>query len=342
MKLSELAATLKLGHKGPDMEVTGVSTLDKAGPSEITFLANPKYVPALATTKAGCVIVDEEHSDQVDCALISSNVYFDLARVMTIFSKPQGELTGINPEAHIDPSATVDETAVVYPFAFVGPRSVVGPKTRIFPGCYVGEDTVIGEGCTLYPNVCLMSGTVVGDNVAIHCGAVIGADGFGYAFTPMGPQKIPQIGRVVIGDNVEIGANTTIDRAALDRTVIGEGTKLDNLVMIAHNVEVGKNCVFVSQVGVAGSTKVGDNVTLAGQVGIADNISIGSNVRVAAGAGVAKNLPDGFEGGGTPVMERSIFLRALTGITKLPKLMKRISDLEKRLARIEGQGDSRK
>lgn len=336
MLASELAGKLGLTLAGADAELSGVNTLEAAGPGELSFLANPKYAGMLASTRAGCVLVgSQDQAHGLASALVSANVYQDLARILTLFARPQGEMCGVSPLAFVHPEAELGEEVTVYPFAFVGPRARVGAGTVIFPGCYVGEDCVLGSGCRLYPGAALMSGTSLGREVTVHPGAVIGADGFGYARTPSGHMKIPQVGRVVIEDNVDVGANATLDRAALDVTHVGQGTKIDNLVMLAHNVRVGRNCLIVSQVGVAGSTRIGDNCILAGQAGLVDNLTIGNNVVLGAQAGVNRSLPDHFRGAGSPILEQGDYLRASVGVSRLPKIMKQLTRLEKEVAELK-------
>lgn len=332
--LTALAAALGLEIKGNDTVISGVNTLEMAGPEDLSFLANPKYVKLLDSCKAGAIIVDKSHAEHVERALISPNPYLDFARAIEFFSKPQGSFSGISDKAHIDPSAEIGEGCTIYPFVYIGPRAVIGDNNVLFPGCYVGEDSSIGRNCLLYPNVTLMAGTVLGDRVILHAGVVLGSDGFGFAPGPDGLRKIPQIGVVKVGDDVEIGANTTIDRAVLEATSIGSGTKIDNLVQIGHNVEVGRHCILVSQVGISGSTKLGDRVTLAGQVGLSGHLSLGNGVTVGPKAGVSKDIPEGETWGGIPAVDRHTFLRSAATISKLPEMRKRLNKLEKEFQEI--------
>jgi len=336
IKLSALAEKLGLEHTGNDMEISGVNTLDKAGPDQISFLVNPKYAQQLDTTRAGCVLTSGPYADRVDSAMISSNVYMDLAKVVDFFAEPQGCLTGVSELAYVHPDSSVDETVTVYPFAFIGAHAVIGAGTTIFAGCYVGEKTTVGSGCILYPNSVVMGGLSLGDNVILHPGAVIGGDGYGYAQTPAGHMKIPQIGNVVIGNDVEIGSNTAIDRAALDATVIGQGTKIDNLVQIGHNVVVGQHCLIIGQTAIGGSTKVGNGVVLAGQVGVADNAEIGDGAMIGAQSGVAGKIEAGSKMGGSPAMPAGTFRKAAgVCVPKLPVLFRRVRRLEKELKAVK-------
>lgn len=336
MLASLLARDLGLVLVGQDRDLTGVNTLEAAGPGDLSFLANPKYAPMLATTRAGCVLVaSREQARGTASALVSGNVYQDLAKVLHLFARPQGEMAGVSPLAFVDASAELGENVTVMPFAFIGPRTKIGANTRVFPHCYVGEDCVLGADCLLYPGVRLMARTRLGERVIVQPGAVLGADGFGYAPTPNGHAKIPQIGAVDIEGDVEIGANACIDRAALDVTRVGRGTKVDNLVMLAHNVRVGRNCLIVSQVGVAGSTRIGDNCVLAGQAGLVDNLTIGNNVVIGAQAGVSNSLPDNYRGAGSPILAQGDYQRASVGVRRLPQIMKQLSRLEKEVEELK-------
>jgi len=336
LSLSSIAKQLGLEFTGEDKNITGVNTLEKAGPGDISFLVNPKYARLLETTNAGAILVGPENVEKVDSALISSNIYLDLAKVVKLFEVPQGRMTGSSELAYIHESADIAKSATVYPFAFVGEGVTIGENSTIFPGCYIGEESTIGTDCTLYPNVVVMGGCILGDNTIIQPGAVIGADGFGYAQTPLGHMKIPQIGNVQLEDNIEVGANTAIDRAALDVTKVGTGTKIDNLVQVGHNVRLGNHCLVVGQVGIGGSTTIGDNVVLGGQAGIADNVTIGSNVKVAGQSGVNNRLADESIVAGSPYMPYPVYLKAMgVCVPRLPEMFKKIKRLEKRLAALE-------
>ena len=324
-KLSEIAAQLGLILQGDDAEVIGVNTLEGAGPDEVSFLANPKYADQLAATRAGAVIVRPEHAGDVRRALISENPYQDFGRVLELFAAPQGSFSGISPLAFIHPDAELGDGVTVYPFVYIGPHATVGSGVKLFPGVYVGENVRIGKGTTVYPNAVLMAGTHVGEGCILHPGSVLGADGFGFARTPAGIQKIPQVGRVVLGDEVEVGANAAIDRAVLDTTRVGDGTKIDNLVQLGHNVRIGRNSFIVSQVGISGSSTIGDNCTLAGQVGVAGHLHIGDNVTIGPQSGVAKDIPDNVTVGGTPTVDQRTYMRTLALMPRYPELFKRLS-----------------
>lgn len=335
MQLTALADALGLELRGSDCRITGVATLEKAGPEEISFLANPKYTKLLETTEAGAVICHEHVAALPSRALISGNPYLDFARAVTLFARPQGSFSGVSELACIAPSAVLGDNCTVYPFVYVGPDASIGEGSALFPGCYVGEGCSVGRNCVLYPNVVLMARTVLGSNVIIHAGAVLGSDGFGFAPGPEGLHKIPQIGTVRVDDNVEIGANTCIDRAVLEATTVGGGTKIDNLVQIGHNVSLGKNCILVSQVGISGSTKVGDSVTMAGQVGVAGHLRIGDGATLGPKTGLGRDVAPGETLGGVPAMERGTFFRAMATIPKLPEMRRRLKKLEQELETIK-------
>jgi len=336
MLLSELAAALGLTLRGEDREVAGVNTLEAAGPDQVSFLANPKYAGMLASTRAAAVIVDEAHAAAAPAAaLVSANPYLDFARALTLFAKPQGCLEGQSDQAFVHPEARVAQDAAIYPFAFVGARAVIGPGCQLFPHVYVGEDCVLGPGCALHPGATLMAGVRLGARVLVGPGTVLGSEGFGFAQDQAGRMKIPQVGVVEVGDDVEFGANAAVDRAALDKTRIGHRCKIDNLVQVGHNVVVGDDSVLVSQVGISGSTKVGSRVVMAGQVGVAGHLNIGDGVVIGPKAGVPHDIPAGKVVGGIPAMDRGLYLRNLALAPKLPELARRVASLERELAALK-------
>ncbi|SDB28438.1 UDP-3-O-[3-hydroxymyristoyl] glucosamine N-acyltransferase [Desulfonatronum thiosulfatophilum] len=335
--LSELASRLGLPMHGSDTVIQGVAGLEKAGPQDLSFLAGAKYAPLLKTSRAGAVILQQEYLDGVGSALISTNPYLDFTRALRLFATPQGCLTGQSDMAYIHPESSVDDSVTVYPFVFIGKDAQVGKGSTLFSGVYVGENCRIGERVVLYPNVVLMSGTSIGNDVIVHPGTVLGSDGFGYTPCATGLEKMPQVGNLRIDDQVEIGANAAIDRATLGTTHIGAGTKIDNLVQIGHNVEVGAHCILVSQVGVAGSSKLGNRVTLAGQVGIADHLQLGDDCRVGAKSGVNRSLQGGRDYLGSPAVEAKKFMRIAASWNRLPEMGKRLAALEKELALLKTQ-----
>lgn len=338
MLLSEIAKRLELEHAGSDLDILGVNTLESAGKSELSFLVNPRFVKMLEHTGAGAVLVGPEYADRVEAALISANIYMDLARVVSLFAKPQGEFAGQSQLAYVGRQVEIHETATIHPFAYIGPETTIGSGTTVFPGCYVGERCRIGNNCVLYPNAVLMADTTLGDRCIVQPGSVLGGDGFGFAQTPGGHMKIPQIGRVVLGNDVEVGTNTSIDRAALDKTSIGSGSKIDSLVQIGHNVRIGEHCLVVAGTGIGGSTKIGDGVIIGGQAGIKDNIEIGDGCMIGARGGINNNLPAGSKVTYNPMMEVGTFLRVGAALPRLPELLKRVRRLEKELERLQEAG----
>ncbi len=334
-KLSEIAQRLGLILQGEDKEMTGVAGLAEAGPKQISFISNPKYIPQLATTKAGAVVMPEEHAAAVPTALLSKDPYRDFSRIITLFAKPQGSFSGISEQAAVHAEAVLGQGCTVYPFCYIGARAKLGKNVTVFSGCYVGEDAEIGDESIIYPNCSVMAGVIIGKRCILNAGAVLGSDGFGFVPGAAGIEKIPQIGIVRIGNDVEIGANTTIDRATLGETSIGDGTKIDNLVMLAHNVQVGKYTMLVSQTGIAGSTKVGDRVVMAGQAGVSGHIEIGDGAVVGPKTGVAKSIPAGESIFGMPPMNSRQYLRFMAVAPKLPEIPRQLKKLEEEVARLK-------
>ncbi|MDL2267467.1 UDP-3-O-(3-hydroxymyristoyl)glucosamine N-acyltransferase [Desulfovibrio sp. OttesenSCG-928-G15] len=335
MLLSELASRLGLRLKGQDAEFSGLNTLENASDTEISFLSNPKYRHCLADTKALAVILAEEFAEDVPTALISSNPYRDFAYAASFFVRKQGSFSGISEHAVIHPQATVEEGCTIHPHAHVGAGTTVGKGCVLFPGVYVGEDCVIGEACILYPNAVVLAGTTLGSRCVLNAGAVLGTDGFGFVRIDGKMQKIPQIGSVALADGVDVGANSCVDRATLGATSIGKDSKIDNLVQLGHNVELGEQCLIISQVGIAGSTKVGNRVTMAGQAGIAGHIVIGDDVTIGPQAGVPKDIAPGVTGSGSPFMDARTYMRATVLAPKLPDLHKKVQQLEKELEAVK-------
>jgi UDP-3-O-[3-hydroxymyristoyl] glucosamine N-acyltransferase len=277
-KLKELAQWVEGTVVGDgEIEISGVASIEEARQGQITFISNPKYLPHLSKTQASAVIVSKEVTQADKPLLCVTDPQSAFAKVLALFSLKPYQPKGIDPKAWISPTARLGKDVTVYPFVYVGDRCSIGDRVTFYPGVFVGEDSAIGEDSILYPNVSVYPGTIVGKRVILHGGAVVGGDGFGYVKEGKRNVKIPQVGTVEIEDDVEIGANTTIDRATLGKTIIRRGVKIDNLVMVAHNVVIGEDSILVAQVGVAGSTKIGSNVTLAGQVGVAGHIEIGDN-----------------------------------------------------------------
>ncbi|MFP4212489.1 MAG: UDP-3-O-(3-hydroxymyristoyl)glucosamine N-acyltransferase [Desulfohalobiaceae bacterium] len=334
--LSTLATRLQREYQGRDLEIIGCNTLEQASTRELSFLAQPRYTKQLQKTRAAAVILRPELAHLYPEAILSPDPYLDFARAAQIFARPQGSFQGISQLSYIDPSASLEPGVTVYPFVYIGAKARIGQDSTLFSSVYVGEDCRIGSSCTIYPNASLMARTVLGNNVILHAGTVLGSDGFGFAQHEQGLEKIPQTGKVVVEDGVEIGANSSVDRATFGETRIGRGSKLDNQVQVGHNVHIGENCVLVAQVGVAGSTRLGNQVVLAGQVGVGGHLSVGDGCRVGAKSGVNKSLPAGSEVSGYPAMEHSKFLRLAVLKSRLPEMHAKIKKLESELKELHG------
>lgn len=317
--------------------IGGLATLDDAGEGTLTFLANPKYAAKVATTKASAVLMGIGGNTHGKNAIFHPNPYLAFAKLLTLFYTAPAKPVGVLPGAFVAEGVKLGADVSVYPGASIGAGAVIGDRVVLHPGVVLYPGVVVGNDVTLHANVSVRERCRIGNRVTIHDGTVIGSDGFGYAPDGASYYKIPQIGIVIIEDDVEIGSNCVIDRAALEATRIRRGTKIDNLVQIAHNVVVGEDCIIVSQVGISGSTQLGNHVTLGGQVGVAGHIKIGDNVMIGAKSGVAGNIEPNQVLSGIPVMPHRDWLRS-AGITpKLPEMKKTLSALEKRVAELEAK-----
>jgi len=335
-KLKELAEWVGGTVVGDgEVEITGASSIEEARAGEITFVASPKYLPKLGETKASAIIVSPEVTRADKSLLCVTNPHLAFAKIVGLFFYKPYQPKGIDAKAWISPTAQLGKDLTVYPFVYIGDRCRIGDRVTLHPGVFIGEDSSIGEESVIYPNASLYSGTVIGKRVILHSGVVVGSDGFGYVKDGKKNVKIPQVGSVEIEDDVEIGANTTIDRAALGKTIIRRGVKIDNLVQVAHNVVIGEDSIIVAQVGISGSTKIGSNVILAGQVGVVDHVEIGDNVMVGAQSGVPYDLAPNQGYTGSPALPHREFLRAISVFPKLPEMRKTLLDIEKRLKELE-------
>jgi UDP-3-O-[3-hydroxymyristoyl] glucosamine N-acyltransferase len=335
-KLKELAEWVSGEVIGDEeIEISGVGAVEEARVGEITFIANPKYLPKLNQTNASAVVVSKEITTTSKPLLRVANPYLAFVKILSLFSYKPYHPKGIDPNAWISPTAQLGQDLTFYPFVYIGDHCQIGDRVTLYPGVYVGEGSSIGEESILYPNVSIYSGTVIGKRVILHSGVVVGADGFAFIKDGKKNVKIPQVGGVVIEDDVEVGANTTIDRASLGKTIIRRGVKIDNLVQVAHSVEIGEDSIIVAQVGIAGSTKIGRNVTLAGQVGVADHIEIGDNVMIGGQSGVGQNLPPNQAYTGSPALPHREWLHAAMTFPKLPEMRKTLTRIEKRLKELE-------
>ena len=315
--------------------------IEEGMPGAISFLANPKYAPYLYETQSSIVLVnkDFEPEKEVKATLIKvDNAYECVAKLLTLYEMSKPKKTGIDPLASIAKSAQIGENVYIAPYAVIGENAVIGNNTYIHANAVIGDNCKIGNNCIVYPNATVYHECRIGNNVILHAGSVIGADGFGHAPAADGYEKIPQIGIVILEDNVEVGANTCIDRATMGATIIRKGVKLDNLIQVAHNVEVGANTVMASQCGIAGSTKVGEWCMFGGQVGVAGHSKIGDRLHVGAQTGIPGNMKGNQAVMGSPAIDARLFARASVITKKLPEmyatlnaLQKEIEDLKKQL-----------
>ncbi|MCS7090957.1 MAG: UDP-3-O-(3-hydroxymyristoyl)glucosamine N-acyltransferase [Verrucomicrobiota bacterium] len=305
--------------------------VDRAEPGDLTFAENEEFLARAEQGRASAILVDRPvRSGKTLIHVPSARIAF--AKVLPLFFPESQPPPGIHPTAIVGEGAHIDPTAYIGPWCVIGARTVIGPRAVLWAQIYVGEDCKLGEDVWLFPHVTLYPRTQLGARVRIHAGSVIGSDGFGYVQDGAIHLKVPQVGNVIIGDDVEIGANVTIDRGALGPTVIGSGTKIDNLVQIAHNVTVGERCLIVAQAGIAGSTKLGNFVVLAGQVGVAGHLKIGHRVSVAAKSGVMHDIPDGQKWLGIPAQPDRQAKRQIIAVQQLPELLRRVSELERQVA----------
>ena len=321
MKLSDIAAHIGAELVGdPNVEITSIAALEEAGPGQLSFLSNAKYTQDFKNTRASAVIVPDGTESHGANLLRCKDSYYAFAQAMVLLhGHRRHPFAGIHPAAHVDPTATIGENTIVY------------------PGVYVGPNARVGRDCVLYSNAVIYDGCVLGDRVQIHAGSVIGVDGFGYATHGGVHHKIPQVGNVTIGDDVEVGANCTIARGALVNTTIGAGTKIDGLVMIGHGATIGPGCMIVAQVGISGSTSVGKYVTMGGQVAVTGHLTIGDFATIAGRSAVMSDIEPKAKVLGMPAMPASHGRRVYVAFTMLPELVDRIKKLERAAA---GDGEA--
>lgn len=334
-KLSEIALFVEGRLIGdPEVKVKGISSLEEAGPEDLTFVVSDRYLEALCKTKAAAAIVHKEVSLSLP-QIVVKDPYVAVAKVMRLFCQPKHPEGGISKLAWISPRATIGQGTWIGPFVYVGEDASIGERVVIYPGVYVGPRVKIGDDSVIYPNVVIYEGTLIGKKVIIHAGTVIGADGFGYVRDGDQILKIPQMGSVEIEDEVEIGANCCIDRATFGKTRIGRGTKIDNLVQVGHNVQIGPNCIIVAQVGIGGSSMLGKGVIVAGQVGIADHVKIGDWARISGKAGIFRDVGEGETVGGIPQMPHKRWMRVVAELLKLPEWRRECEEVKRRLEKLE-------
>jgi UDP-3-O-[3-hydroxymyristoyl] glucosamine N-acyltransferase len=348
--LAELAARVGGEVEGDGgLPLSGVAALEEATPSQVSFLSNRKYRAAFAASRAGAVVV--EPGEQIPpgrTVLRVKNAYLAFAKITTLFHPPPQALPEIAPSAAVHPSARVHPSAQVGPLVSIGPGAEVGARTILYPGAHLGEGARVGADCLVYQNVVIRERCVVGDRVILQPGCVIGGDGFGFALDMegegKGPRhyKFPQVGIVVVEDDVELGANTCVDRAALGVTRVGRGAKVDDLVMIAHNVEVGPLSILASQVGISGSTRLGMGVVAWGQAGITGHLAIGDRATINAQAGVHTDLEPGARVAGSPATADATWARNVAAFNRLAELRRELRELRKELERLKAAPSERK
>jgi UDP-3-O-[3-hydroxymyristoyl] glucosamine N-acyltransferase len=319
--------------------LTGFAHATSAKPGDLTFAENEDYFALAEQSAATAIIADKRFASAKKILIRVPDARIAFAKAMALFFPERTFTAGIHSTAVIAASAKVDASAHIGPHCVVGERVRIGARAVLQAGNCVGDDCQLGDDVNLFPNATIYPGAEIGQRVRIHAGTVIGSDGFGYVQDGGVHRKVPQIGNVIIGDDVEIGANVTIDRGALGPTVIGKGTKIDNLVQIAHNVEIGEGSLVIAQVGISGSTKLGCYVVLAGQVGIAGHLKIGDRVTVAAQSGVMHNIPAGEKWFGYPAQPDKDFKRQMIAIQRLPELLKRVAELERQSAKKSDPGN---
>jgi len=338
-EIAALTGGRLIGPGQGDVRVVAVAPIDRAGPDDLSFLASSKYLHSFQRSRAAAVLCKEEFAQTPGgpaVRIVVPDAHTALLAVLPVLYPPPVWQPGVHPTAVIGRGATWQDPVAIGPHVTLGRDVRLGRNVRLGAGCVLGDGVQVGDDVELYPRVTVYSGTVIGDRVILHAGVVLGSDGFGYVPSGRGelPRKIPQVGRCLIGDDVEIGANATVDRGSVDDTVIGPGTKIDNLVQVAHNVRIGSRCLIAAMVGIAGSTHVGDDVFLAGQVGLSDHLTIGSRVRVTVQGGVIGDIPDDATVSGYPARNHRAYLRAQAALYRLAKI---VDDLEA-LAR-QGRGD---
>jgi UDP-3-O-[3-hydroxymyristoyl] glucosamine N-acyltransferase len=334
--LGRLADALGASLEGDAARVvTGVAPLEAAGPAEVSFLTDSRYLKQAEASRAGAFLVGRDVSGLPAPLLRVDHPHHGLIALLELFHPAAPVPPGVHPSACVAEDTQIHPTASVGPLAVVETAAVIGARSRVGALSFVGARAILGEGVRLFPRTVVREGVRIGDRVIVHSGAVLGADGFGYAFDGRAHRKIPQVGGLRIEDDVEIGANTAIDRGTLGETVVRRGTKIDNLVQIGHNCDVGEDVILVSQVGIAGSSRVGDRAVLAGQVGVSDHVTIGAGAVLTAKSGVPADVPAGEIWGGLPSRPIADTRRIWAGESQLPELIKRVRALEKRVRELE-------
>ena len=336
--LGEIAQLLGGTVIGRDnVVIENIRPIDEAGVSDITFVANKKYLKRLKTTKAAAIIASPEVREEGKNLVLVPDPYAAFGRLLTLFYPLEHGYGDISPDAHIEEGAAVSPEATVFPRVFISAGAKIEKGAVLYPGVFIGRNASVGEKSILYANVTVYHDCLIGKGVILHSGVVVGSDGFGFADPGRGNYKIPQVGFVQIDDDVEIGANTTIDRATLGRTWIQRNVKIDNLVQIAHNVVIGENSIITAQVGISGSTKLGKSVIIGGQTGIIGHINIGDNVMIAAGSGIIKDIESGQVMAGITQLPHKQWLRVEACRAKLPEMRATLDKLKKKVAALQEQ-----
>jgi len=319
----------------PEVEVSKLSKIEEGIPESLSFLSNPKYTQYIYTTKASVVIVDKNFKaeNKISTTLIRvDDAYKSFSKLLEYYNQVKMNKTGIEQPVFISESANYGKNIYIGAFAYISDNVKIGDNVKIYPNVYIGDNVIIANNVTLFSGAKIYSDTQIGDNCVIHSSAILGADGFGFSPNEKGEFiKVPQTGNVIIEDNVDIGAATSIDRATLGSTIIRKGVKLDNQIQIAHNVEIGKNTVIAAQTGIAGSTKIGENCMIGGQVGIAGHLSIGNNVRIQAQSGIGRNVKDNETLQGSPAFTYNDYNKSYVHFKNLPKIIHRLTTIEKNI-----------
>lgn len=340
MKLREIAELVKGKIIGPaeigDLQITGVSGIYDAKEGDITYLSNVKLMNDLKKSRASVVIASEYIEDIDKPQLITDNPQYAFAVLLKLFYTRPNPFKGVSEKAYIADNVKIGDEVTIYPFSYLSEGVEIGRGSVIHSGVFIGENTKISENCLIYPNVVIREGVFIGKGVIIHAGAVIGSDGFGYVYHNGKHNKIPQVGGVIIEDDVEIGACTTIDRATTGNTIVGKGTKIDNLVQIGHNVRIGRNVIIVSQVGIGGSSIINDGVIIGGQVGISDHATVEAGTQIGAKSGIMGTIKKGIYSG-SPAIPHREWLKASALFSRLPEINRRINELENQIEQLRSK-----
>lgn len=342
----QIASILNGSIEGdPEVRVCSFSKIEEGKPGTLTFLANPKYEHHIYQTEASIVLVNNDFtpSEPIKATLVKvANAYTALAMLLNLVEQAKTQKSGIDSTAYISASAKIGDGAYIGNFAYIGDNVTLGKNCKIYPYAYIGDNITIGNNCTFYPHVTIYSNCIIGNGCIFHAGSVIGSDGFGFAPEGDAYKKIPQLGNVIIEDDVEIGSNTTIDRAVMNSTIIRRGVKLDNLIQIAHNVEIGENTVMAAQVGIAGSVKIGKHCMFGGQVGLAGHLKIGDHVNLGAQSGIISDIKEGETIMGTPALNAKSFMRSSAVFKRLPEIYKTIGQLQQEIEQLKKELTNKK